>query len=45
MTPWSGLLPISIEHTNEMGYIAMALNQHYMLAAPAPTTDQSMQPG
>ena len=28
MMPWSGLLPIQIEHANEMGTSELHLNQH-----------------
>lgn len=30
MMPWSGLLPIQIEHANEMGTSELALNQHHV---------------
>ena len=30
MMPWSGLLPILIEHANEMGTSELHLNQHHV---------------
>ena len=30
MMPWSGLLPIHIEHANEMGTSELHLNQHHV---------------
>jgi hypothetical protein len=44
MMSWSGLLPIQIEHANEMGTSELQLNQHHV-GSPALTTDRSMHPG
>ena len=30
MMPWSGLLPIQVEHANEMGTSELHLNQHHV---------------
>jgi hypothetical protein len=38
MMPWSRLLPIQVEHANEMGASELPLNS-IMLAATALTTD------
>lgn len=40
----SGLLPIQIEHANEMGISELQLNQHHAVSS-VPTTDRSMHPG
>jgi len=44
MMPWSGLLPLQIEHANEMGTSELHWTS-IMLAATALTTDRSMHPG
>ena len=44
MMPWSGLLPINVEHTYELGTSELHLNQHHV-GSPALTTDRSMHPG
>jgi hypothetical protein len=44
MMPWSGLLPIHIEHAYEMGTSELHLNQHHV-GSHALTTDRSMHPG
>lgn len=44
MMPWSGLLPIHIEHATEMGASELHLGPHHV-GGPALTTDRSMPPG